>query len=120
MGLDILCFHTDKYFAGPWDNVQCKRYACLLQPAQVYVELGKIIYYSFMGEYPPPKRYFFAASKGVGLKLKKLLTNPDVLKKEMRANWDKHCKRRLQIRPRSSAPASSWRISRTSISASST
>jgi hypothetical protein len=92
MGLDILCFHTDKAFDGPWDIVQCKRYACQLQPAQVYVELGKIIYYTFKGEYPPPTKYYFAASKGVGLKLKKLLLRPADLKKELRANWDKHCK----------------------------
>ena len=52
MGLDILCFHTTKHFDGPWDNVQCKRYACELQPNQVYVEIGKIIYYSCIGEYP--------------------------------------------------------------------
>jgi hypothetical protein len=95
MGLDILCFHADKYFDGPWDNVQCKRYACLLQPAQVYVEMGKIIYYSFIGEYPPPTKYYFAASKGLGLKLKKLLTKPNELKKELRANWDKHCKTKI-------------------------
>lgn len=95
MGLDILCFYTDKYFDGPWDNVQCKRYACKLQPAQVYVELGKIIYYSFMGEYPPPTRYYFAASQGIGLKLKKLLTKPADLKKELRSNWDKHCRTKI-------------------------
>ena len=95
MGLDILCFCTDKFFDGPWDNVQCKRYACQLQPAQVYVELGKIIYYSFMGEYPPPQKYYFAASKGLGLKLKKLLAKPKKLKDELRANWDKHCKTKI-------------------------
>jgi hypothetical protein len=76
MGLDILCFHTKESFKGPWDNVQCKRYACELMPSQVWVELGKIIYYSFIGEYPPPQNYYFAASKGLGLKLKKLLTQP--------------------------------------------
>jgi hypothetical protein len=95
MGLDILCFHTDKVFDGPWDNVQCKRYACQLQPAQVYVELGKIIYYSFNGEYPPPTNYYFAASKGLGLKLTKLLTKPDKLKEELRGNWDKSCKTKI-------------------------
>jgi len=95
MGLDILCFHTDKYFDGPWDNVQCKRYACLLQPAQVYVEVGKIIYYSFIGEYPSPKKYYFAASKGLGLKLKKQISKPAELKKELRNNWDKHCRAKI-------------------------
>jgi hypothetical protein len=92
MGLDVLCFHTKDQFNGPWDNVQCKRYACELMPSQVWIELGKIIYYSFIGEYPPPTNYYFAASKGLGLKLKKLLTKPDKLKSELIANWDKYCK----------------------------
>ena len=92
MGLDILCFRTTKQFEGAWDNVQCKRYACKLQPAQVWVELAKVIYYSFTGEYPTPTNYFFAASKGLGLGLKKLLTHPDDLKKKLIENWDIHCK----------------------------
>lgn len=95
MGLDILCFCTKDYFKGPWDNIQCKRYACELKPAQVWVELGKIIYYSFAGEYPPPKTYYFAASKGLGLKLKKLLTDPDKLKAELIANWEKYCEKKI-------------------------
>jgi hypothetical protein len=92
MGLDILCFHTAEQFDGPWDNVQCKRYACELKPSQIWVELGKIIYYSFKREYPPPANYYFAASKGLGLKLKKLLTNPEELRNELIENWDGYCK----------------------------
>jgi len=92
MGLDVIGFHTTDQFDGPWDNIQCKRYACELMPHQVWIELGKIIYYSFIGEYSAPTNYFFAASKGVGLKLKKLLTKPDKLKIELVTNWDKHCK----------------------------
>lgn len=92
MGLDVLCFQTKDQFKGAWDNVQCKRYACQLQPSQVYVELGKIIYYSHIGEYPPPTNYYFAASRGIGLKLKKLLLNPAKLKTDLIANWDKYCK----------------------------
>jgi len=42
----------------------------------VWVELGKTIYYAFKGEFPPPANYYFAASKGVGLKLRSLLANP--------------------------------------------
>lgn len=95
MGLDILCFSTDTNFEGPWDNVQCKRYACELKPTQVWVELGKIIYYSFVGEYPPPKNYYFAASKGLGLKLKKLLTKPKELKAKLIENWDGYCKTKI-------------------------
>jgi hypothetical protein len=45
--------------------------------------------------YPPPTNYYFAASKGLGLKLKKLLTKPDELKKELIANWHGYCKTKI-------------------------
>lgn len=100
MGLDILCFHTDQFFDGPWDNVQCKRYTCQLQPAQVYVELGKIIYYSFIGAYSVPTNYYVAASKGVGLKLKKLLAKPRVSKKSCAPTGTSIVRRKSPIRIR--------------------
>ena len=76
MGRDIVAFATDKKYRGPWDNYQCKRYALKLQPNDVWVEFGKIIYYTFKGEFPPPTNYYLAASKGVGLKLQRLLADP--------------------------------------------
>jgi hypothetical protein len=48
MGLDILCFRTTKQFEGVWDNVQCNATPAVCNRAQVWVELGKIIYYSSM------------------------------------------------------------------------
>jgi hypothetical protein len=92
MGLDVIGFQTDRKFDGAWDNYQCKRYAIKLQPINVWVELGKIIYYSHSGEYTAPQNCYFAASKGVGLKLKKLLARPAELKKGLIANWDGYCK----------------------------
>jgi len=92
MGLDVIGFDTDKKFDGAWDNYQCKRYAMQLQPSHIWVELGKMIYYSHVGEYTVPMNYYFAASKGVGLKLKKLLTRPAELKTGLIGNWDGHCK----------------------------
>jgi hypothetical protein len=93
MGLDVIGFKTDKKFEGPWDNYQCKKYAMKLQPSNVWVELGKIVYYSYIGEYTAPQNCYFAASKGIGLKLKKLLAKPEELKKGLIENWDGYCKK---------------------------
>jgi hypothetical protein len=95
MGLDVIGFKTDKKFDGLWDNYQCKRYAIKLQPGNIWVELGKIIYYSHLGEYTAPQNCYFAASKGIGLKLKKLLAKPAELKKGLIENWDAHCKSQI-------------------------
>jgi hypothetical protein len=42
-----------------------------------------------------PKNYYFAASKGVGLSLQKLLADPAKLKKGLIDNWDAQCKSKI-------------------------
>jgi hypothetical protein len=95
MGRDIVAFASPDQFNGPWDNYQCKRYGEKLTAAAVWVEFGKVIYYSFAGEFKPPRRYYFAASKDIGLSLKKLLTNPARLKEQLEAHWDRYCRRQI-------------------------
>jgi hypothetical protein len=94
-GRDIIGFSSDKKFDGPWDNYQCKRYALKLAPSDIWVELGKIIYYTKIQEFTVPQNYYFAASKGVGLTLQKLLSDPDKLKNGLIENWDANCKNKI-------------------------
>lgn len=91
-GVDIAGFCADKGFEDTWDNYQCKRYANPLRPNDIWVELGKIIYYSHIGEYSPPRKHYFVASLGVGTTLEKLLNKPTELHKKFKENWDGHCK----------------------------
>lgn len=95
MGRDVVGFNSDQYFNGPWDNYQCKRYGAALVPSDIWVELGKLIYHAFRGEFQRPQNYYFAGSKDIGLKLKKLLTNPPQLKSQLIANWDKYCRKHI-------------------------
>jgi hypothetical protein len=95
MGRDVVGFKSDQNFDGPWDNYQCKRYGETLAPSHVWIEIGKLIYYAFRKEFQPPENYYFAGSKDIGLKLKKLLTNPAQLKLELIANWDKYCRKEI-------------------------
>lgn len=95
LGRDIVGLSSDKAFDGPWDNYQCKRYGKKLMPSDVWAELGKIIYYSYTGEYVPPQNCYFMASKGIGTKLKTFLTRPKELKQGLLDNWDKHCKKEI-------------------------
>lgn len=93
-GVDVAGFCTDKGFEDTWDNYQCKRYAHPLRPSDIWVELGKIIYYSNIGEYRPPRKHYFVASLGVGTTLEKLLNKPTELREKFKENWDGHCKSR--------------------------
>lgn len=94
-GVDVAGFCTDKGFEDTWDNYQCKRYAHPLRPSDIWVELGKVIYYSHIGEYTPPRKHYFVASLGVGTKLEKLLNKPTELCEKFKENWDGHCKRKI-------------------------
>lgn len=91
-GIDIAGFCTDKGFEDTWDNYQCKRYALYLRPSDIWVEVGKIIYYSHIGEYTPPRKHYFVASHGIGTKLEKLLNKPTELREKFKENWEQHCK----------------------------
>ncbi len=91
-GIDVAAFKTDKGFEDGWDNYQCKHYKNALFPTDVYAELGKLCYYTFIGEYTVPDAYYFIAPQGIGTALSKLLRgNPEELKKQLMRNWKKHC-----------------------------
>ena len=90
MGRDVIATVTGGN--GAWDNYQCKRYENALTPSEVWVELGKLAYYTLKGEYSYPRRYYFVAPQGVGPKLSNLLKKPHKLRDELLANWDKTCR----------------------------
>jgi hypothetical protein len=96
MGLDVVAFVTNSAFSGGWDNFQCKHYEKALTPADITIEIAKIIYYSFNGEYPPPRKYFFVAPRGAGTKLSKLLADEKKLKDEVKNNWPTQCAEKIK------------------------
>ncbi len=91
MGIDIACFVTDQGFKGGWENYQCKRYDHPLRPGDIWVELGKIIFYSFSGEYTAPQKHYLCASQGIGTTLEKLLNDTTKLKQKCRDEWTDKC-----------------------------
>jgi len=92
LGVDIAGFSSDDGFAGAWDNYQCKRYGHPLRPGDVWVEIGKIIYYSYVGEYAAPRKHYFVCSQGIGTSLERLLNKPDELKCKAKEAWDEKCR----------------------------
>jgi hypothetical protein len=78
-----------------WDNYQCKHYDHAIYPSEAFVEIGKLLWYSFNGEFKPPRRYYFVAPRGVGTTLNGLLSNAPKLKTELIAGWDKFCRKSI-------------------------
>ena len=93
MGRDVIAI--DKEDTALWDNYQCKHYDNPLTPSKVWIEFGKLIYYTFKGEYTYPRKYYFVAPQGVGTKLSNLLRKPDILRSELLKNWNQYCRSEL-------------------------
>lgn len=91
-GRDIVAFAIGGDLSV-WDNYQCKRLKDRLTPGDIWVELGKLCYFTFIGEYTPPRDYYFIASQGAGNKLSKLLRDPKRIREELFKEWDNHCRR---------------------------
>ncbi|MEN4046253.1 ABC-three component system protein [Sulfurimonas sp. NWX367] len=98
MGRDIVAYITDPRNNPQnyqWDCYQCKHYDHPLRPSDIWMEFGKIIYYTFKSKYPIPAKYYFIAPQGIGTSLNKLLQDPSNLKDELKKNWDKYCKTKI-------------------------
>ena len=90
MGRDVIAFEKSGQ-GDPWDNYQCKYYDHQLAPGDIWLELGKLCYYTFIGEFSAPRRYFFVAPQGAGPRLSSLLRSPNELRTELLANWAPKC-----------------------------
>ncbi len=88
-GIDIAGFCDGDKLLGTWDNHQCKHYNAPLSFSVAAPEIGKMLWYSFSGEYKAPRACRFIAPKGASTSLSLLLTNADKLKTKVIADWDK-------------------------------
>ncbi|MEO5330597.1 MAG: hypothetical protein H7839_01130 [Magnetococcus sp. YQC-5] len=92
MGRDVVAFVHN---SNEWDNYQCKHYDQPLMPSDIWIELGKLMYYSHCGDYTYPRKYYFVAPQGAGTKLSNLLRDTDKLHQGLIDNWDKKCKTKI-------------------------
>lgn len=88
-GRDVVAIVND---SGTWDNFQCKHYNNALMPSDIWLELGKLCYYTFKKDYILPRKYYFVSPKGVGPTVGDYLAKPDELRIQLFNEWDKHCK----------------------------
>lgn len=89
-GIDVAGFADADMLLGVWDNYQCKHYTKPIAPSDAWVEVGKILWHSFSGQYKPPRAYFFVAPKGTGTQLTHLLGNASKLRERLIAEWEKN------------------------------
>jgi hypothetical protein len=76
----------------PWDNYQCKRYSSKLAPADLWLELGKLVYWVHNGAYSTPRQYTFVAPLGASPKCLDLLQDHEKLRVGLINNWATRCR----------------------------
>ena len=74
---------------------QCKNYNHKLTPSEILLEIGKICYYSFRGDYPIPIEHRFVSPLGVTSTAAELFSNPEGLKKQLKDNWTRICQTKI-------------------------
>jgi hypothetical protein len=89
-GRDVVGYES-KTADDPWDNFQCKRYAAKLAPADLWSEIGKLLFWVTRGAYSTPRRYTFVAPKGCGPKTLDLLKDAEAVRAGLIKNWSTKC-----------------------------
>ncbi|MDE5455241.1 hypothetical protein GWE18_20810 [Bradyrhizobium sp. CSA112] len=74
-----------------WSLYQCKHYGSKLGAGVAAAEIGKVLYYTFIGDYTAPDEYWFVTHLGVTSDLQDMLDQPDKLQAYLLSNWAERC-----------------------------
>lgn len=74
---------------------QCKHYDEQLTPSSIFIEIGKLIYYTYTGVVILPIKHYFVAPQGEGPALHDLLLKPDDLRTALINNWGDKCESKI-------------------------
>jgi hypothetical protein len=87
MGRDVVGYIDPVATGGRLDIFQCKHYGHGLHPGDVWVEIGKLLYYTYVRAFSIPERYRFVCPHDVGPELGRLMESPEALREEVTAAW---------------------------------
>ena len=94
-GRDIVAYLDDSM--QKFDIFQCKKYKDPLSPSTYMAEFGKLCYYTMIGKYNIPRKYYIVASNGIGQELRDLVEHPKKINKELINSWKKYCAPKKKI-----------------------
>lgn len=90
-GRDVIGYYEN----GAIDVYQCKHYNSALSPSQIYVELGKLCWYTFNNLYPIPNKYYLVTSIPIGPALVAMIEDPSQINKALRDHWNNSCRTKI-------------------------
>jgi hypothetical protein len=88
MGRDVVGFLAAAGYESGWDNYQCKQYGGSLPTNVAILELGKILYHAWKGNFPLPSKYYFVAPRNLNRNLETLIHKPTALKAKLFSDWN--------------------------------
>lgn len=92
LGRDVIAERKD----GCGDDIyQCKHYDHPIQPNEIWVEFGKLVYYTYKNEYKVPVNYYIVAPHFIGPALQTYIEKTDTINDELIAQWDAKCKTKI-------------------------
>src|SRR5271165_5893952 len=74
---------------------QRKHYDSKLDTSAAAAEIGKVLYYTSIGDYSIPREYWFVTHLGATSPLQDLLDDPEKLRKFTLRQWDKYCSKKI-------------------------
>lgn len=95
MGRDVVGFLSSSRHEGEWHNYQCKQYSKTLPTETALNEIGKILYFSFLGKFTDPTAYFFVTPRGTNRNLEELIFKPQKFKQEFLNKWEDYCSQKI-------------------------
>jgi hypothetical protein len=95
LGRDVIACEGELGSQAPWDNYQCKYYKDPIAVHNLWPELGKLIYYTFIGAYSRPRAYYIVAPQGPSAGLTTMLQKPEGIAKQLIAKWDEVCAKKI-------------------------
>lgn len=90
-GIDIAGLVGDDGLNGEWDCFQCKHFKNPIASSKAMPEIAKILWYSYRGDYAPPRHYYFVAPQGCSTQLTALLKKPGATWDYLREHWKTQC-----------------------------
>lgn len=87
----IVWFDPPSVSPRRWSLYQCKHYAARLGAGTAIAEIGKVLYYTHIGDYTAPREYWFVTHLGVTSDFQDALDAPETLRSYVLSNWKERC-----------------------------
>lgn len=96
----IVWFDASSTVPRRWSLYQCKHYDSRLGAGIAAAEIGKVLYYTFRGDYSAPREYWFVTHLGVTSDFQDMLDDPEKLRSYILADWDERCSAKITSKAR--------------------